>query len=68
MNQYDITKQTVRSSFKYQRELMRQAENFLSAKGDIDFQDAEQLAMELTANSSIFDQWLLDMKMAGRTC
>ena len=67
MNQYDTTKHAVRFSFKYQRELMRQAENFLSAKEDINFRDAEQLAMELTANSSIFDQWLHDMKMAGRT-
>ena len=52
-----ITKKDVRSEFKYCRDLMRQADEAMK-NPDIDLSDAESIALELSASSSVFFCWV----------
>lgn len=56
-----ITKAQVRSDFKYIRFLMQEAEKVMKDKSITDFSEssqAGQMALELIASASIFQQWL----------
>lgn len=55
------TKRSVRSDFKYARELMRQAD-YAMKSGSRDFDDLESIANELIACVATFSQWIEDQR------
>lgn len=58
------TKKNVRSDFRYARELMRQADQAMTANRS-DFDNLDEIANELIACVATFSQWIEEQREEG---